>query len=72
MASKLLTEEKEHVDKWSRGHASRVKQGTQGMLAREHMSSLATLTLEYIAHKTCWHVRHLSTQGTLAGEQEST
>ena len=32
-----------------RGHANRVRQGTQSKLAREHMSLQATLTREYIS-----------------------
>ena len=52
VASKLLTEEVKDVGRWSRGHASRVKQDTQRML-------------------TWWHVRHVSSHGTLEREHES-
>ena len=57
VASKLLTEDEKHVGRWSRGHASLVRQGTQGMLAREHVTSQATFTREYV-----------STQGMLTPE----
>ena len=45
-ALKILTEEGKHVGRWSRSHASRVREGIQSMLAREHVSSQATLTRE--------------------------
>ena len=65
MASKLLTEETKHTGMWSRGHASRVKQGAQSMLTHEHVSSQATLILEYIntqvmlTRKGRTHSRHV-------------
>ena len=49
MASKLLTEEVRYVGRCSRDHGSLVRQGTQGMLTREHVSPQATLTREYIS-----------------------
>ena len=48
VVSKILSEEAKHVGTSSRGHASRVRQETQGMFACEHKRSQATLTREYI------------------------
>ena len=44
VASKLLTEEAKHVGRWSRGHASRMRQVAQIILAGEQVSPQATLT----------------------------
>ena len=49
VASKLLTEEAKQVGRWSCGDASRVRQGTHGMLACEQLSLQATLTSECIS-----------------------
>ena len=57
VAPKLLTKQARYVGRWSRGQASHLKQGTQGMLEREHLSSQGTLTGEYV-----------STQGIMTGE----
>ena len=61
VALKLLTEEAQHVDRWSRGQARSVRQGIHSMLVLEDVSSEATLTREYI-----------STQNMLTRELEST
>ena len=51
VASKLLTKQAKLVDRRSRGHASHVRQGTQGMLERKHESLQGTLTSEYVGTK---------------------
>ena len=61
VALKLLTEEAQHLDRWSRGQARSVRQGTHSMLVLEDASSESTLTREYI-----------STQSMLTRELEST
>ena len=65
VASKLLTKQARHASRWSRGHASNVRQGTQGMLVCEHMSSQATLTRVstqvMLTCETCKHSRHVGT-----------
>ena len=75
MATKLLTEWAKHVGRWSRGHTSRVRQGTQDMLTRKHVSTQTTLTREYkktqdmlvrehAMHVAMWarkHRRHVTT-----------
>ena len=59
--SKPLTKETKHVGTWLRGHASWQTEGTQGILAREHLRSQATITRE-----------HESTQDMSARERVST
>ena len=67
MPSKLLTDKSKYFGRWSSGHASRVRQGSQGMLACEHVRSQATLIREYISTQsmlTCnarKHSRHVGT-----------
>ena len=51
VASKLLTKQAKLVDRRSRGHASHVRQGTQGMLEGKRESSRGTLTSEYVGTK---------------------
>ena len=46
VASKLPTEEARHVSRRSRDHASCMRLGIQGMLARDQVSVLATLVHE--------------------------
>ena len=46
LASKVITEEAKHVGRISSGHARRLRQGTQGILASEYVSWQATLTRE--------------------------
>ena len=46
VASKLPTEEVRHVSRWSRDHASCMRLGIQGMLARDQVSVRATLAHE--------------------------
>ena len=74
-ASKLLAEEAKHIGRCLCFHTSLVREGTQGMLTREHVSSQATLTREYKstqgaltreARKHPRHTKHESTQSTLA------
>ena len=50
VASKLLTEEAKHVGRWSRGQTRRLRQGTQGMLARELASHVNTGVHKYARH----------------------
>ena len=45
-ASNRLTKQESHAGRWSRGHASHVRQGIQGKLEREDMSSQGALTRE--------------------------
>ena len=52
VASKLLTEETNHVGKWSCGHASRVRHGTQSILAREHVILQDKLSLGWFFTKS--------------------
>ena len=49
VASKVLTEVARHVGRWPRGQTSYVRKGTQGMLARNHVSLQGTFTSEYIS-----------------------
>ena len=65
------TKESQDVGRWSRGHASRVRQGTQGMLVHKHVSSQITLTREYISMQcmlTSQASEHVRMQGMLARE----
>ena len=56
-----------HVGRSSRGHTSYVRQGTQGMLVREHVSLQETLAHEPINMQSMLtseapkHSRHVST-----------
>ena len=50
LASKLFTKEARHVGRL-RCHPSNVRQRTQGMLEREHVSLQGTLTREYVSRQ---------------------
>ena len=50
-----------HVGRWSNGHGMFTRQGSQGMLVREHVRSPGTLRHDYV-----------STQDTLVSEHVST
>ena len=69
VASKLLTKQARHAGRWSRGHASHVRQETQGMLVCEHMSSQATLTRVstqvMLTCETRKHSRHVGTSARI-------
>ena len=63
----LLTKQARHVCGWSRGHPSYVKQGTQGMLAREHQSTQGTLAREHVG-KVRWQITLAKCVGKWAHE----
>ena len=57
VASKLLTKQARHIGRWSHGHTRSVRQETQGIMKREHVSLQGKLAR-----------KHVSTQDTLARE----
>ena len=72
VALKLLTKQASYVERWSRGHASHVRQGTQSMLKCEYVSLQDRLAREHISTQDTLTRHHLSSQNTLAREHEST
>ena len=72
MESELLTKEAKRVGRWSYGQASCVRQGTQGTLAREHLTTQGTFAREYVSTQSTLESEPVSTQGTFAREHVTT
>ena len=71
VASNLLVEETKHVCRWSRSHASSVRQGDEDMWARERVNSLAKFTWVHKRgkHFDKWARKHANNVGTWARKQ---